>query len=168
MKKTLLYVTAIVLIFIIIVVTVAITYYSSNESITFPIKGNINPPFNQAEIVLQYKGDWIGGYSFENSTGQRYFKQDLNGTGNMQLIVNRPNNTVPWIMTVMVQGYSRVQGNLTLSIFLMNGALINSATRYSDDLRLGTPIILLTINMDNLTSSHSSNEFSPLNPNPYL
>jgi hypothetical protein len=149
----LLYAIAIVLIVIIIVVALAIAYYSGSESITFPVKGNIDPPFNQAEIVLQYKGDWIGGYSFENLHGQQYFKQELNGTGSMQLTVNRPNNTDTWILWAWVQGYSRVQGNLTLSIFLLNGTLIDTYTKPSNT--NNTPIILIISNMDNLTSSHS-------------
>jgi hypothetical protein len=155
MRKTLLYATAAILIFIIIVVALVITYYSGSES-TFPafrVKGNINPPYNQAEIVVQYKGDWIGGYSFENSNGQQYFKQELNGTGNMQLIVNRPNNTAPWIIIVLVQGGSyHVQGNLTLSIFLTNGTMIDTVT--TDSYGPVPHIVSLTVNMENLTSSH--------------
>ena len=129
-RKTLLYTIAIVLIVIIIVVVVAVTYYSGSTSIAFPVKGNINPPYNQAEIVLKYTGVWIGDYSFENSNGEQYFQQDLNGTGNLQLIVDRPNNTTPWIMTVLVQG-SRVHGNLTLLVFLTNGTMIDMISRDS-------------------------------------
>ena len=152
LRKTLLYAIAIVLIIIIIGVAVAITNYSGSESITFPVKGNISPPYNQAEIVLQYEGKWIGGYSFQNSNGEEYFKQELNGTGNMQLIVNRPNNINPWIMMVLVQGSSRVQNNLTLSVFLPNGTLIDTVTENSYFPTLH--IVSITVNMQNLTSSH--------------
>lgn len=150
--------TAIAIIAIIIVAALTITCYLGGESITFPVKGNINPPYNQAEIVLQYPGDWIGDYSFVNQAGQRYFTQELNGTGNMHLIVDRPNDTAPWILKVMVQG-SRVHGNLTLSIFLVNGTIIDTITR--DSFTPGIHILSVTVNMANLTSSHSANDGLP-------
>jgi hypothetical protein len=155
LRRTLFYAIAIVLIFIILVVAIAVVYYSGSGSITFPVKGNISPPYNQAEIVLQFKGSWIGDYSFENSKGQQYFKQELNGTGNMQLIVNRPNNIEPWIIYVLVQS-SRAPGNAALSLFLPNGTLIDTITRDSTE---GGHIMSITVNMENLTSSHSANDY---------
>jgi hypothetical protein len=145
----------IVLIVILLVVAILIIDYSGRESIIFPVKGNINPPYNQAEVVLQYEGKWIGGYSFQNSKGQQYFKQELNGTGNMQLIVDRPNNTDPWILYVLVQS-SRAPGNVTLSVFLTNGTLLEMITRNTNK---GGHIMSITVNMENLTSSHSANDY---------
>jgi hypothetical protein len=155
LRRTLFYAIAIVLIISIIAVAVVITYSESVSFPTFPVKGNINPPYNQAEIVLQYEGKWIGGYSFQNSNGKEYFRQELNGTGNMQLIVNRPNNTTPWIIYVLIQS-SRAQGNVTLSLCLPNGTLIDTITRNT---HMGGHIMSITVNMENLTSSHSANDY---------
>jgi hypothetical protein len=76
----------------------------------------------------------------------------------MQLLVNRPNNTAPWIMTVLVQ-CSREHGNLSLSVFLPNGTIIDTITR--DSFTPGIHILSVTVNMENLTSSHSANDDLP-------
>jgi hypothetical protein len=135
------------------VVAVAVACYWGRDSIVFPVKGNIDPPYDQAMIVIEYNDKWIGGYSFQDSAGKEFFRRELNGTGNLQLTLNRPNNTSTWIISVLVQGVPHAQGNLTLSIFLVNGTLIDSVTKNSE--RYAMPISLIIVNMETLTSSHS-------------
>jgi hypothetical protein len=153
LRKALLYPASVALLAVIVVSAVAVACYWGRGSFVFPVKGNIDPPYNQAVLVIEYKGDWIGGYSFEDTDGQRYFTQELNGTGNMQLTVNRPNSTDRWLIWSWVQGYSHVDGNLTLSVYLSNGTLIDSVTKNS--MRYSMPISSIITNMETLTSSHS-------------
>ncbi|MGZ4850622.1 MAG: hypothetical protein ACXV2C_04505 [Candidatus Bathyarchaeia archaeon] len=151
-NKRLLCVGVIALIFSIAIVAIEIDYISSqsNSSQSFPIKGNIAPPFNQMEIRVQYKGEWVGTYGETNSTQLLIpHEQVWNGTGDRTAIINRTNGASPWIIFTETQGFGNNHKyvNMTVSILLLNGTALKSESNYSG---VGATMIL-NVDIDNLT-----------------
>jgi hypothetical protein len=96
-------------------------------------------------LRVQCKAEWAGDYGEPNSP-----KTGWNGTGDLTVIVNRPNGTNPWILMTNTQGFwtSRQTFNLTVSILLLNGIVLKSQSNYS----ASGAIVILNADIDNLTS----------------
>ena len=99
---------------------------------------------NQVKIQVTYKGKWASMYMADLYGSPKTFTE-WTGTGNSTVVINRPSIVSPWIVQVIVQGFSRSRdlALLTVSILNMYGTVLATKSSYG--------ILDYGLNVDNLT-----------------
>lgn len=145
-NKKLLYAVAAALILIIVVVAVAVAFVPQPKKSNIFTSGNIDAPFNQVILSVQFKGHWAGLYGLYGLYGEPNSTQYWSGRGDNTTILNRPNGTSPWIIVSTTQGLEDVHNIsiMTVSIQLLNGTTLKSVSG-----EVGWITLSLNVDVDN-------------------